>query len=436
MKEGLIKYFKIKDDQADMDEIQQRISSGAKLGGTNIYILIFAILIACIGLNMDSTAIVIGAMLISPLMGIILSMAYGIANHDIAWIKKSFSGFFFQVAISIVTSTLYFLISPIHVFSGELAARTNPSIFDVIIAVLGGSAAIIANTRKNLVSNVIPGTAIATALMPPLCTVGYCLASGKWMLALGAAYLFTINTIFICLSALIGLHVMHITHNKQLLKSAKSRIILTALLVVAIIPSSFLAWQTVHDTKLQKNFNAFLKNEFQFNNSQVVTSDIDPTSNTISVSLIGSVISNESIDLLKESMSNYQLENYSLEIIQTQIEAGITKEELDKIISAGKDQFFNSNISQELEDLKLLQSIQQNELEQRQDILRELKILHPEIKSAGFTTLYNNEENNESTETLIILVNESPDTEQLDRLKNWLNNKLNSEIQILPVITT
>lgn len=168
MKYRLRNLFSLKNDQADNEEIEKRISEGSALSGANIYILIFAILIASVGLNMDSTAVVIGAMLISPLMGVIISFAYGVASQNLDMMKKAFKGTFIQVAVSIITSTVYFFISPVNGFSGELLARTQPTFWDVLIAFFGGFSAIIALTRKNSVSNVIPGAAIATALMPPL----------------------------------------------------------------------------------------------------------------------------------------------------------------------------------------------------------------------------------------------------------------------------
>ena len=213
----------LNDDQATNEEIRERIASGTHINMMDMFILIFAIVIVCIGLNMNSTSIVIGAMLISPLMGSIIGIAYGISNYDIEWIKKSCVTFLFQIGISILTSLIYFLLSPITVLSSELIARTEPNIFDVMIAILGGGAAIIANTRKDRISNVIPGAAIATALMPPLCTIGYCLVNHKWLLAGGALYLFSINYFFICLSTIISLHLMKVTKSNAFFTSFKKK---------------------------------------------------------------------------------------------------------------------------------------------------------------------------------------------------------------------
>ena len=433
MKFNLNEQFSLKNDQADVEEIRCRIESGAKVNGTNMYILIFAILIACIGLNMNSTAIVIGAMLISPLMGTIISIAYGFANRDLKWVRKSFAAFSFQIGIAILSSTVYFIFSPINTFSGELAARTNPSIWDVLIAVLGGCAAVIANTRKTYFGNVIAGTAIATALMPPLCTIGYCLASKKWIPALGAAYLFTINAIFICLTSLAGLHIMKVTDKKQILSSLRSKIILTLLLLVMIIPSFLLAWQTVKESSIQKNFNEFLDNEFKFENSQIVTSDIDIINKTINVSLIGSTISKENIETIKNTLPEYSLEEYDLEIIQTYVENGITAEEIKKIFDNSDISIENSSIKEKLEETRLLLSVRQEEDKMKSELAREICVVYPEIDSAGFTTMRNVDND---IFTLVLKVNKELDTDKKKSISNWIKYKLDKDIDILYILNT
>ena len=432
MKENLRKHFDLKEDQAGIEEIRERIASGSKVTGTNMFILVFAILIACIGLNTDSTAVVIGAMLISPLMGVIISLAYGIANNDTAWIKKSIAAFLFQIGISILTSTIYFTLSPINVFSGELAARTHPTLLDVLIAIFGGSAAIIANTRKNLVSNVIPGTAIATALMPPLCTVGYCIATHKWSEVLGSAYLFLINSIFICLSALLGLHIMNITRNKDLLHSKKSRFLLFILLLAAIIPSCFLAWETVTESRMEKNFRMFLNREFQFEHTYVVTSELNSQEKQIIISLIGSVINNSQIQSIEEKMANYKLEDYSLKIMQTHLDSGITKEELDLILEKNDKTDLTSNVDSELKETQMLLKLQQTEDALAAEILEEMQILYPKIASCGFTDLYNKEDKS-TRPALLLILREPLKDEELQSIQKWIAYKMKQNIQILTI---
>ena len=182
--------FSIVDDTATHAEIKERILSGAKFTGTNMVIMVCAIIIASVGLNTDSIAAIIGAMLISPLMNRILMMAYGTASADINIFRRGTAGFVVQVVISITFSCIYFLCSPIKAPTAQIIARTNPSWYDVLIAIFGGIAGIIGQTRKGEYNNVIPGVAIATAIMPPLCVVGYSLANSQWVMLGQAFYLF------------------------------------------------------------------------------------------------------------------------------------------------------------------------------------------------------------------------------------------------------
>ncbi len=193
--------FSLTEDKASNETIRDRLLSGGQVTGTNMCVMICAMIIASVGLNTGSTAVIIGAMLISPLMGSILSIAYGAVSADFYLTKKHIVGFFFQILVSVAASTLYFLLSPIKEPTAELMARTTPSFFDVIIATAGGFAGIIGQTREDKANNIIPGVAIATALMPPLCTCGYAIANGNWTMLGGAAYLFIVNAYFIFLSS-------------------------------------------------------------------------------------------------------------------------------------------------------------------------------------------------------------------------------------------
>ncbi|MCR5060202.1 MAG: DUF389 domain-containing protein [Saccharofermentans sp.] len=221
MKEVLKTMFSLSEDTASYEEIRDRLLTGGKVTGTNMVVMICAILIASVGLNTNSVAIIIGAMLISPLMGSILAMAYGTAVASTNVIERHSLGFLMQIVISVATSTLYFLLSPVKDVTTELMARTEPSMFSVIVAFFGGIAGIIGSTRKDKVTNVIPGVAIATAIMPPLCTCGYAIANAKWDMLINAAYLFTINAYFIFLSAELILLKLKVPKIKELSEKEK-----------------------------------------------------------------------------------------------------------------------------------------------------------------------------------------------------------------------
>ncbi|MGN0484043.1 MAG: TIGR00341 family protein [Lachnospiraceae bacterium] len=246
MRDILRTAFSFHGDTAEPEVIRERILSGGEIHGTNLCVLMLAIFIASIGLNMNSTAVIIGAMLISPLMGTIMAMAYGIVTLDWRQASDSAMGLFFQVVICLVTSMLYFMVSPITTASSEILARTSPTIWDVLIAFFGGFAGIIGFTRKEK-SNIIPGVAIATALMPPLCTAGYGLAVHSWQYFAGAMYLFLINTYFIALATGIGLIIMKVPQRKkmrpEIARKLKRNLVRNTILF--ILPSIFLGGRLV-----------------------------------------------------------------------------------------------------------------------------------------------------------------------------------------------
>ena len=215
IKEHLRKAFSLKEDSAPHEEIRSRLLDGGVITGTNLCVLVCAMVIASVGLNMSSTAVIIGAMLISPIMGSILATAYGSVSNDLGVMRNHTIGFGMQIAISVAAATIYFLLSPVKEPTVELLARTSPSFYDVLIAFFGGLAGIIGQTRMDKTNTVIPGVAIATALMPPLCTCGYSIANGRWDMLLGAGYLFIINAYFIFLAATIILSVLKIPKMKE-----------------------------------------------------------------------------------------------------------------------------------------------------------------------------------------------------------------------------
>ena len=216
VKETLKRIFSLSEDSASNEEIRSRLLDGGKVTGTNMCVLVCAMVIASVGLNVSSTAVIIGAMLISPLMGSILASAFASVSADYPLLRKHTLGFAIQILISVAAATIYFLLSPIKEPTVELMARTSPAFFDVLIAFFGGLAGIIGQTRQDKANTVIPGVAIATALMPPLCTCGYSIANGRWDMLLGAGYLFIINTYFIFLSAGIILSVLKIPKMREL----------------------------------------------------------------------------------------------------------------------------------------------------------------------------------------------------------------------------
>ena len=221
IKKFLNEYLDLRKDKYNELETIESIRKGVEFKGANLWILIFAIFMASLGLNVNSTAVIIGAMLISPLMGPIMGIGLAVGLNDFELMKRSLKSFLITTAFSVATATIYFLFTPLNEAQSELLARTSPTIYDVFIALFGGLAGVVALSTKDK-GNVIPGVAIATALMPPLCTAGFGLATGNLIYFLGAFYLYFINSVFISVATFIGVRVMHF-QRKEFVDKAKEK---------------------------------------------------------------------------------------------------------------------------------------------------------------------------------------------------------------------
>ena len=204
-------YLDLNKSMEDEQLTVESIRNGVEFRGANLWILVFATFIASLGLNVNSTAVIIGAMLISPLMGPIMGVGLAIGINDFELMKRSLKSYFIATVFSVTTATIYFAFTPLDEVQSELLARTSPTIYDVFIALVGGLAGIVAVATKEK-GNVIPGVAIATALMPPLCTAGFGLATGNLFYFLGAFYLYFINSVFISLATFLGVRFMKFRH--------------------------------------------------------------------------------------------------------------------------------------------------------------------------------------------------------------------------------
>lgn len=309
--------FDMRDNMMSYDEIDEMMREQAVIHGANMWILMLAILIASIGLNVNSTAVIIGAMLISPLMSGIMTMGYSIAVRDIPLLLKALVRFATQVAICLITSAIYFKISPLTVPSEEMIARTSPTAWDVLIALFGGLAGMIGHTRTKH-SNVIPGVAIATALMPPLCTAGYGIATGQLRFFIGAFYLFLINTLFIAISTALIALVLKIPYHKSVTRKSQKRVNLAIAMIAVftVIPSVFVGAYTVYDSVVDTSIASYLNDSFRFENTQIVKSETNKQKKVISVSLVGETLSADVIKLLRSQLEDYGLEEYTLHVTQ------------------------------------------------------------------------------------------------------------------------
>lgn len=271
-------------------------------------------------------------MLISPLMGGIVATGYGMATYDVPFIRKSLIKLSFQVGLAVLTASIYFLLSPLTSPTDEMLARTTPTIWDVLVALCGGIAGAVGNTRKEK-SNVIPGVAIATALMPPLCTAGYGLASGNHTFFLGALYLFFINAFFIALSSFLVFKVLKVPPHGNIAEAhfRKQRLVLVTLGLLITIPSIYLAHQTVKDALQEVQIKSFIQTDMQFEKTSVVSYALKD--DTLTVDLVGAVLTEEQIEQLKTAMSHYhRLQGITLSIIQGN--RNLNTEEVQQLINA------------------------------------------------------------------------------------------------------
>ncbi len=336
---GMRQFFKdmlnMHDGMMSYEEIDEMMQENTVIHGPNMWILMLAALIASIGLNLNSTAVIIGAMLISPLMSGIMTMGYSLAVRDLRLLRRALLRFGTQVVISLVSSTIYFLISPLDAPTSEMIARTSPTIWDVLIALFGGIAGAIGNTREKK-GNVIPGVAIATALMPPLCTAGYGIATGQPSFFLGAFYLFIINTLFISLSTMIVTVLLGVPYHRNVSDKRQKKInrAIAAITIVAAVPSVFFGAATVFGSVMDRNISSYLAGEFVFSGTTVVQSSADKSAKTISVSLVGTTLSDDVINMLEQEMPKYGLEGYRLIVTQNKTIIPAADENTDKITIA------------------------------------------------------------------------------------------------------
>jgi len=310
-------YFHISITRDDEQEIIESVKKGIVFKGFNLWVLVFAIFVASLGLNVNSTAVIIGAMLISPLMGPIIGMGLAVGISDFDMLKRSFKHYALSAGVSVATATIYFLLSPINEAQSELLARTSPNIYDVLIAFFGGMAGVVAICAKER-GNVIPGVAIATALMPPLCTAGFGLAQGEWMFFLGALYLFFINTVFISLATYLGVRFFRFQRYTYVDKKRGKLVnrYIMGIVIATIIPAIFTTVHIVRESMFQNRANSFISNELAFAGTQVIQRDISWGDKAIKVILIGKKVQDARIDSARANLKYYHLGETSLSVTQ------------------------------------------------------------------------------------------------------------------------
>lgn len=427
-------YFNALPDKAEEAKTIEQISSGVTFHGANLWVLVFAVFIASLGLNVNSTAVIIGAMLISPLMGPIVGMGLGIGISDLALLKRSIKNYLVATGISVLTATLYFLITPLTEAQSELLARTSPTLYDVLIALCGGAAGILALSTRGS-GNVIPGVAIATALMPPLCTAGYGLAMGEPSFFFGAFYLYFINTVFITLTTFVGVRMLRFKQ-KQFIDAARMVTVkryIIGIVVLTMLPAAYMTVQIIRQSVLENNSNRFVRNELAFKGTQIISQQFDAKHKTLNIVAVGKIISKEEIAKAEKMLESYNLEDYKLHIIQ-----GLQS---DSLLLANQQYSYSSGNTQASQQKLIEQVAQLGELEQQlnayqqyatltKEVRTELKAMCPSAKSISISRVTEAKTDTAaSQEYVMAVVNCSRALSNPDRqrLQEWLKARTKSD---------
>ena len=404
-------YLDLRKDKDNELETVDSIRKGVEFKGANLWILIFAIFMASLGLNVNSTAVIIGAMLISPLMGPIMGVGLSVGLNDFELMKRSLKSFLITTLFSVTTATIFFLVSPVAEGQSELLARVTAL-----------------STKEK--GNVIPGVAIATALMPPLCTAGYGLATGNLIYFLGAFYLYFINSVFISLATFLGVRVMHFQRkefvDKNREKKVRKYIVLIAILTMC--PAVYLTVGIVQDTFFESAANRFVNEQLSFENTQVLDKKIhhEGKGHEIRVVLIGQEVPEASIAIARSKMKDYKLDNTKLIVLQ-----GMNNEAVDisSIRAMVMEDFYKNSEQRLVEQKQKIATLEQNleryktfdELGKK--IIPELKVLYPSVKTVSISHAIELAVDSVRVDTVTLAVlkfGKHPGAHEKEKIAEWL----------------
>ena len=379
--------------ESDQEGTIETIKKDMVFRGHVVWVLICSIFIASIGLNLNSTAVIIGAMLISPLMGPILAIGLSVGTNDWETLKRALKNFGVMVVVALITSTLYFFITPLQEAQPELLARTKPTFLDALIAIFGGLAGIIGVSRRNR-GNVIPGVAIATALMPPLCTAGYGLANGQWSFFFGAFYLFTLNSIFIAgatflIVRYLGYPLVSFV-NADTEKKAKRYMI--AFIIVVILPSAYIFYGVVKETIFMGKAEAFISQNLEFEGTEIISKKITyGDTSRIDVFIMGEPITNQTQEQLENRMAQVGLEKTILKIHQPKDVSNDIAGRLSKEVRVGiLEDLYKRNEEQIAAKNQRIIELENQIFQYQKDVIpfegisKEIRTLYPNISKMSY----------------------------------------------------
>lgn len=427
-----IRFIDLKSGEENHETVREQVKSNTSFRGSNLWILACAIVVACIGLNVNSTAVIIGAMLISPLMGPIVGAGFALGTFDFELLKKSGKNLLIATLVSLLVAAVYFYISPFKEAQSELLARTSPNIYDVLIAIFGGLVGVIAITRVEK-GNPIPGVAIATALMPPLCTAGYGIAIGNLSYFLGAFYLYTINCFFICIATFFIIKFLKYKpiHDLNTRYEKKIRVGITTLIFIMIIPSFYLAYDLLQQKKYNTSTEAFLNKEFIDKGYTIIYKKTDTKSNPkkIELAFLAKQFTREETAELNKKLAESGIKNTTLTIIQDvrDIKSEIRNEMDEHEQSLSKKEIEIKNLKKELASYKF----------ENTNIVNEMAILFPEYSnvSLGKHVLYQNTDSAKTITMVVIKTSGKYESKaNLEKLQLWLEEKLKTKnIEVIKI---
>lgn len=422
MSNKMFDFISLHQGEEKRESVLENIKQSTSFRGANLWILACAIVIASVGLNVNSTAVVIGAMLISPLMGPIVGAGFALAVFDFELLKRCGKNLLIATIVSLVVSAIYFFISPFKDAQPELLARTSPTIYDVLIAFFGGLVGVIALTRVEK-GNPIPGVAIATALMPPLCTAGYGLAMGNYSYFFGAFYLYSINCFFICIATYFIVRYLKYTpvQFKNIRFEKQIRYGISFLLLLMIVPSFYLAYNLLKEKQFNDNVSKFIENEFTANGYTIIFKEIkyNTSPKKIELAFLSKRFSNEEEKQLNHRLNQYQIFNTSL--IFKQGTQDLKKEILNELGTQNKalseKDIIINNLQNEIKEFKFDDT----------ETYKEIGILFPEAKnvSIGKFLLFPNSDS-AKIETVVLFHHQEKEEIDTLKLKKWLIQKLST----------
>lgn len=393
--------------------VYDTIESRVPFRGTNLWMLVLAIFVACLGLNLNSASVLIGAMLISPLMGPTVGMGVGIGIYDLALFRKALYNYCFATVVALSTSTLYFSVSPIDQASSELLSYTSANVYHAIIAFIGGMAGILGVASKTK-GNIVAGVAIATALLPPLCTAGYGLANGEWSYLLGALYFYLINTVFIAISSLLTIRLLRYPKKDDVSNKSRTNNIVTILSIVTIIPSIYFAWQVIQQQQFENKVKTFIDQEAQFPNDYILSKKWNYDKRQIELVYGGVPISEAQIAALEEKLISYKLQGTELVIKQ-----GFSNLDDESKKAVDEKELIIKRMSAELDSLKNGQRLSD-------DLLAEVSALYPAVKALHVQNRHLSSSDTVKNTTLVTIYTQKDTLNETAReqLQKWLHMRL------------